>query len=146
MSNAKRLPTLVTYRSAEAFRDAGIRYAYMRAGVLASFMIAMLAGSVVLRLMLKSPEQSDSLAWLLSGIAVAAGVAMVLYGRAVEYPQCPRMTLEELEAMRSDMGMPAHVFQQTHDSVLHGSMEEIHAQSKALDLIQRLMRSPSRMD
>lgn len=145
MSYPNKLPTLVTYRSAEAFRDAGIRYAYLKAGMVTSFAIAVVLVSAVLWLVLKNPEQTDPLAWLLLCIAVAASAGMVLCARAVEFPHCPRMTLEELEIMRTEMGIPGQVFQQTHDSVLQGSMEEVHAGWKAQELIQRFKNS-SRFD
>ena len=76
---------------------------------------------------------------MLLGISIAAGAAMALCGRAMVFPQFPRMSLEELEIMRSEMGIPAHVFQQTHDGVLHGSMEDIEADGKARELIQRVI-------
>ncbi|ART61468.1 hypothetical protein CBP36_21100 (plasmid) [Acidovorax carolinensis] len=146
MNNAKNLPTLVTYRSAEAFRDAGIRYAYMRAGMVASLVIVVLAGSGVAWLILKSPEQIGPWVWLLLGIAFAAVGATAVFGRAVDFPHTPRMTLEELETMRVDMEIPPYVFQRTNDSVLHGSMEEVDAGWKARELVQKLRNSPAQFD
>ena len=40
MINSAESPILVTYRSAEALRDAGIKYAYLKAGVFAAFWVA----------------------------------------------------------------------------------------------------------
>lgn len=144
--NSNKLPTLVTYRSAEALRDSGIRYAYLKAGMLAALAIAVLLGASVLWLIVKSPEHTGPLRWLLLGLEFAACAAVAVCSRAIEYPQTPRMTLDELEAMRDKMGVPAHVFQQTHDSVLHGSMDEVHAGWKAQELFQRLKNSSGRID
>lgn len=141
MSSSNKLPTLVTYRSAEALRDSGIRYAYLKAGMLASFAIAVLLGACVLWLIATPTGNSVFLGWVLLGFAVASGAATAVFGRAMEFPQSPRMTQEELDSMRDEMGIPAHVFRQTHDSVLHGSMEEVHAGWKARELIERFKNS-----
>lgn len=146
MFNSIKLPTLVTYRSAEALRDSGIRYAYLKAGMLVSFAIAILLGACGLRLIFGSHEPVNSLVWPLLIFSIAAGAAAAACGRAMEYPHCPRLTLEELETMRNEMGIPPNVFQQTHDSVLHGSMDEVHAGWKTQELIQRFKNSSGRMD
>ncbi len=118
----------------------------MKAGMFASFAIAMLAAVVVVVLIQKSPQQIGPLVLVLFGVSVAAAVAMVLFGRAVNFPHCPRMTLEELETLRTEMGIPTHVFQQTHDSVLHGSADEIRAGWKAREFIRRIKNASGHID
>lgn len=140
VSNSNSLPTLVTYRSAEALRDSGIRFAYLRSGMLASCVIAVLLIGVALWLKVKSPE-TDTLIWLLVGLSVAAVAAMAGFGHAMEFPHSPRMTMEELETMRVEMGIPDHIYQQTNAAVLHGSMDEIRAGWKAEEVIQRIKKS-----
>lgn len=141
MSSTSKAPTLVTYRSAEALRDAGIRYAYMKAGMFASLVASALFGAGGLWILLRGLDGPHPLVWLLLVLAVASGLISVACGRAMEFPHFPRLTLDELEIMKSGMGLSAKNFQLTHDSVLHGSEDEVRSIWKANELLQRLMRS-----
>ena len=144
MINSAESPILVTYRSAEALRDAGIKYAYFKAGVFAAFLVEVFFLMCGLWLVSRSPEHPHPLAWLALLFAIASGLVMVACGRAIEFPHCPRLTLDELETMKNGMGLSATIFQRTHDSVLQGSMDEMRSIWKAQDLIQRLRRSSGR--
>lgn len=119
MSHKNKLPTLLTYRSAEAFRDAGIRYAYLKAGMLICATIGIFVSCFSMWLLVENPFQMGQLEWLfLCTILTAATVGMMLCIRNIEFPHFPSMTMEELEAMRTKMGISHQVFQQTHDSVI----------------------------
>lgn len=143
MKNATSLPILVTYRSAEALRDAGILYAYLKAGKLVSFATSAISSTIALWLLSINPEHhlAHPLVWLLLAIAITAGLAIVACDRVMEFPHSPRLTLDELESMKNEMGLSPQVFQRTHDSVLHASMDEIQAMKKTNHLIQRLIKS-----
>ncbi|WP_291519319.1 hypothetical protein [Acidovorax sp.] len=146
MSNSADSPILVTYRSAEELRDAGIKYAYLKAGVFAAFWLAVFFLMCCLWLLSRSPEHPHPLAWLAFVLGISSGLVMMACGRAIEFPHCPRLTLDELEIMKNGMGLSDITFQRTHDSVIHGSVDEVRAIWKAQDLIQRLRRSSGRTD
>ena len=84
------------------------------------------------------PDRTGTLGWMLLGLPAASIASLAVYLKTVKFPNYPRMTLDELDVMRKEMGLPAHVFQQTHDSVLHGSGAEIDAGTQADALIQKL--------
>jgi hypothetical protein len=96
-------PTLIIYRSAEALRDAGIRYAYMKAGMIASMGVFVLAGAGAIWLLLENTQQFVAWSWLLLVIELATAVAATLFGRAAKFPHCARMTLEELDTPQTGM-------------------------------------------
>lgn len=122
----ERPPTLVTYRSAEEMRDAGIRYAYRMAVVIGCGSIAALCALTGPLLMLSQLEHGW--ASILMAVAVlAAGAAFYGHETArAKYPRHPRLTLAELNAM-SGMRLPPEVMEQTIDSVLIGTPEEFGA-------------------
>lgn len=141
MKSEERLPTLITIRSAEAWRDAGIRFAYLKAGIIGALAL-LIPISIYLLWILQKPQEHDiGSVWLMLGLVLALMVSIALCARAMEFPHFPRMTLEELEIMRVEMGIPAHVFKQTHDSVLHGSSEEVRAGMQTNELIEKLKKS-----
>lgn len=141
MKIEERLPTLITIRSAEAWRDAGIRFAYLKAGIIGALAL-LIPISIFLLWILQKPQEHDiGSVWLMLGLVLALMVSIALCARSMEFPHFPRMTLEELEIMRVEMGIPAHVFKQTHDSVLHGSSEEVRAGMQTNELIEKLKKS-----
>ncbi len=134
----ERTPTLVTYRSAIELRDAGIEYAYRKLGMHVGLFVVLcvMAASVFY---LVTGKGLPPLVLLLIGLA-AMGVAAWCAEKAV-FPQEPRLTLDELETLRNDMGIPADVFKQTHDSVIHGSIEEHQAMEGANTVLNRIARA-----
>lgn len=112
------LPILVTLRSAEEMRDAGIRFAYLRAGMFVSLFIVLIMVACFVYLTEGSSRQIVPLAGLFMGLVFAAVVTIGMCTRAMEFPQYPRLEREELDAMQNQMGIPAHVFRQTHDNVV----------------------------
>ena len=133
----EQLPTLVTYRSAIALRDAGIQYAYRKAGMYAGSLVALCAMAVGAYFMVTGRELPLTL--LLLGF-LALGIAYRCAEKAV-FPQEPRLTLEELDTMRNDIGLRPDVFKQTHDSVLHGSDDEHQAIDKANAVLTQIARA-----
>ena len=136
----EQLPTLVTYRSAIDLRDAGIQYAYRKAGMYAGSFVMLCAMAVGAYFLVTGQEVPLTLLFL--GF-LALGIAYWCAEKAV-FPQEPRLTLEELESMRSDIGLRPDVFKQTHDCVLHGSENEHQAIDKANALLRKVARTARR--
>lgn len=136
----EKLPTLVTYRSAIDLRDAGIRYAYLKAGMYAGSFVMLCAMAVSAYFLMTGQVPPLTLPFL--GI-FAVGIAYWCAEKAI-FPHTPRLTLEELESMRSDIGLRPDVFKQTHDSVLHGSENEHQAIDKANALLRKVARTARR--
>lgn len=134
----KRLPTLVTYRSAEELRDAGMRFAYRKAGLYVGALVAILSVFAA-----TWSGVASELMFVLFGVGVVALAVASYCGRTLEFPHCPRLSLEELESMRDDMGLPPEVFRQTHDNVLHGSFEEHRAITKTNAVLAKIKQSES---
>lgn len=139
-----RLPTLVTYRSATELRDAGIRYAYRRAGMHIGIVVGLVAASVAQYLAMVAGAEIGILEWMLFIFGIASIFVAGYCGRTAEFPQCPRITLEELDAMRNEMGLLPEVFRQTHDSVLHGSFEEHRAIDDTAVILERVKQASSK--
>lgn len=138
----KRLPTLVTYRSAEALRDDGIGYGYRKAAMLFFLLIAVAAGGFAeVQTISSGTVESSTLALL--AIALAAAAIAFYCGKTAEYPHIPRLTIEELETMRGEMGLPPAVCQQTENSVLVGSAAEIQAMNLTDSLLERVRSAAS---
>lgn len=141
-----RLPTLVTYRSAVELRDAGIRYAYRKAGMHAGLLIGPIAASVALYLVWSENTASSVLLLPLLIVGVLSIAIAGVCGKAAEFPHAPRLTLEELDTMRNDMGLSPEIFRQTHDSVLQGSFAEhkaIEQTDAVLARVQQLVGKES---
>ena len=119
-----RLPTLVTYRSAVELRDAGIRYAYLKACMHAGLMIGMINACVVVYLIWSEHPASSVLLLPLLIVGVLSIAIAGVCGKAAEFPHAPRLRLEDLDTMRNDMGLSLEIFRQTHNSVLQGSFAE----------------------
>ena len=136
----KRLPTLVTYRSAEALRNDGIGYGYRKAAMHFSLLIAVAAGGFA-EVQTICPGTVGTITLLL--IAAAAAAIAFYCGKTSEFPHFPRLTLEELEAMREDMALPPAVCQQTENSVLIGSAAEIRAMNLTDSLLERVRSTAS---
>jgi hypothetical protein len=135
----KRLPTLVTFRSAEAFRDDGIHFAYRKAGLHVGLLLALCCMAAATRLALSGVD--NGLMWALFGLG-AASMCIALYSaRSMEFPRFPRLSLEELEAMRHDMGILPEVFKQTHDNVLHGTPDEFRAIETADAVLSKIQKN-----
>lgn len=135
-----RLPTLVTYRSAVELRDAGIRYAYLKACMHAGLMIGMINACVVVYLTWSEHPASSTLLLpllIVGSISVATAAAC---GKTAEFPHAPRLTLEELDNMRNDMGLSPQVFRQTSDSVLQGSFAEHKAIAQTDAVLARVQQ------
>lgn len=133
-----KFPTLVTFRSAIQLRDAGIRYAYLKVGLFIGMTIALLAGCVALFALARA--EYAGFVWI--ALVTAFGGVAVAYScaRKAEFPHLPRLTLDELEAMQQDMGLPSAVIRQTQDCVLHGSKEEHLAAEEAQALLRKAGR------
>lgn len=141
-----RLPTLVTYRSAVELRDAGIRYAYLKACMHAGLMIGMINVCVVVYLTWSEHPASSVLLLPLLIVGVLSIAIAGVCGKAAEFPHAPRLTLEELDTMRNDMGLSPEIFRQTHDSVLQGSFAEhkaIEQTDAVLARVQQLVGKES---
>lgn len=144
MKAAEHRPTLVTLESAEAFRDAGIRYAQMRTGLWLGGAAACALGAYAAA----NLEADWSLwTWLALLSAWAAALAVGFYcGNRSEFPHTPRVSLDDLQTMRDDMGLPAAVFAQTHDAVIHGTVDDWRAMRGAKALIERSKIGADRAD
>lgn len=118
-NQSARFPTLVTYRSAEALRNDGIRYAYLKFTQFIGFTLALA--------MLCLGIAIDSI-WPLGISIVAMGVALFC-GNKAEYPSFVRLSVAEMDLMAQEMGLPPAVIKQTQNSVLLGLPEEISAMS-----------------
>ncbi len=140
-TDSGKLPTLVTLRAARALRDEGIRYAYQRAGLYAGLILGpcISAGATYC---VGDPTHPTALIFSVAGLLLMALGAFV--GTRATYPQTPRLTLEEIERMRDDMGLPPSVFRQTHDNVLHGSPAEHQAAATTDELLSRLQKRAER--
>lgn len=138
----KRLPTLVTYRSAEALRDDGIGYGYRKAAMHFSLLVAVAAGGFA-QVQTMSSGTVGNITLVLLLIAAAAATIAFYCGKTAEYPHFPRLTLEELEAMREEMALPPAVCQQTENSVLIGSAAEIRAMNLTDSLLERVRSAAS---
>lgn len=118
----KRMPTLVTYRSAEEMKRAGIRYGAIKAVQTFAILLAFMAVSCGLVL------QSELPGWAALGALWGIGVAIVCYKLSGDMvcngDLSPRLSFEELDAMKSHMGIPSSVFEQTNSAVLHGTKED----------------------
>ena len=132
----KRLPTLIPYRSAEAMRDDAIRFAYRKMGLRLGVPVAILCLLAAMRLLTTGSDELLVYA-LLGGGAFA--LAVVGYcGKTMEFPHCPRLSLEELELMRNEMGLRPDIYRQTHDSVLHGTFDEHRAIEQTNDVLAKI--------
>lgn len=104
----KKPPVIVTYRSAVALRDAGIRYGILRAGQYASFVFW--AGFFLVAV--------GGLLGLLPRVTVAIGILGIvltvagayLCATKIEFPHAPRIFTAELEAL-AKAGVPKHLLQ-----------------------------------
>lgn len=135
----KRLPTLVTYRSAEDLRNAGIRFAYRKAGLYVGTLVVLLCMVAGIRLILSGVDNGLMLALFAIG---GVSLCVALYSaKTMEFPHSPRLSLVELEAMRDDMGLLPAVFKQTRDSVLHGTLEEHRAIETADVVLSNIQKS-----
>ena len=136
-----KLPTLITHRSAEELRDAGIAYAYKKAGLHVGLVVvfAVIGANVFLYL----SGKETPLALLLIGVVAMA--AAFWCGHTAVYPHTPRLTLEELDTMKNDIGLRPDVFKQTYDSVLHGSAEEHQAIEKAHVVLEQISRAANKV-
>ena len=136
-----RLPTLVTYRSAAELRDAGIRYAHLRACMHVGLWIGMSAASTALYIVWSENPANNV---LLLPLLICGVISMSIAGvcaKTADFPHTPRLTLEELDAMRNDMGLSPEIFRQTHDSVLQGSFAEHKAIEQTDAVLARVQRS-----
>lgn len=126
----KRLPTLITLRSAEVLREEAMQFAYRKVGMHVGVLLAAVCMSISLHLALAG----DSVGGVSIGLALVSplllGVAWYC-GRTLSFPHCPRLTFAELDAMRNDMGLPAEVLEQTYDSVVVGSDEDWQSVKRA---------------
>lgn len=127
---------LVTLRSAYALRDDGARFAYWKSGMFGAMLLGInfLACSVGLRWM--RPD-AVVLPMVLLALAAALFVAVGWCAKRLRYPHCVRLTREELDAMRDDMGIPDDVFRLTQDSVIHGSKEDFQADEIVAAAVQK---------
>lgn len=133
----KRLPTLVTFRSAQDLRDAGIHFAYRKAGLNVGLLVAILSMAAVLHIRLYGAD--DTFMWALFGVSAISVCIAIYSSKTMEFPQFPRLSIEELETMRYDMGLRPDVFSQTYGAVLHGTPEEhraIYAADAVISKIQ----------
>ena len=119
----KKLPTLVTYRSAIELRDNAIRYAYHKSMMV--FGCFLVANGVVLgsNLLLTSSDTFSS--YMLFAVAVPGLILAVWFHKLSErFVRYPRLSFDELDDMQARMGLSAEIFQQTHDAVIHGTAED----------------------
>lgn len=132
-----RFPTLVTYRSALAMRDEAIGFAYRKVGHRVGCFVGLLCMLAAVYLLVSGA----GLLWvglLLMGGACALGVAFYC-ARTLDFPHFARLSLEELELMRDEMGLRPDVYLQTHGSVLHGSLDEHRAIKLADGVLAKVM-------
>ncbi len=132
----KRLPTLITYRSAEAMRDDAIRFANRKMGLHIGLLVGLLCMLGAMRLVTTGAD--EVLSYALLGIGASALAAAYYCGKTMDFPHCPRLSLEELETMRNEMGLRSEVYQQTHDSVLHGTFDEHRAIKQTDDVLAKI--------
>lgn len=140
----KRLPTLITYRSAMVMREEAIQFAYRKMGQYVSMLVGSMSMAAGAWLILTGA--SNALLWSLLVVSLASSIAATYCGRTMSFPHCPRLSFEELDAMRDDMGLPAEVIHQTRDSVVLGSEEDWKAARQAeavVAKIQRIAKSPN---
>lgn len=132
----KRLPTLITYRSAEVMRDDAIRFAYRKMGLHIGLLIGLLCLFAAMRLVTTGSD--ELLMYALLGVGAAALAAACYCGKTMDFPHCPRLSLEELELMRNEMGLRTDVYQQTHDTVLHGTFDEHRAMKQTDEVLAKI--------
>lgn len=135
----ERLPTLITYRSAEVMRQESIQWAYRRAGLYVGMLIFALSMAAAARTVFIGADDFMSAVLFLVGLASLAAAAYC--GTTMDYPHFPRLSLDELAAMRDDMGLPAVVFQQTHDAVIHGTAEDRFASRRVDEIIAKIQQT-----
>ena len=134
---SKKLPILVTLRSAAALRDDAILYAYCRAGFHVCLLLAVVSG-VVGQCLLVYTDAAGWVSGLFAVCMVVFGFVAYFCGEKMEYPHFPRLTLDELEAMRDDMGLSPENYMQTHNNVLHASRQEMQAMETADSLLNAI--------
>lgn len=134
----KNHPTLISMRSAVEWRDAGMRYAYLKAGGIAAVATTLILCFGLGLLVIEKSTSNILLTLSLNVLAFVSLGAALLCARKMSFPHFPRMTLEELECMRNEMGIPASVYQRTHDRVLHGSFDEHNAIEITGNLLKNL--------
>lgn len=134
-----RLPTLVTYRSAQALRDDGIRYGYLKAGMYAGYALGLISGGVALYLILTGSSSGWPTELMIFNIG--ANIGGLVCSRFASFPHTPRLTLEELNVMANDMGLPQAIFRQTDEAVLHGSFDEFRAIEQTNVILARAQAS-----
>lgn len=127
---------LVSLDAANWFRDEGMRFAYWKSAVIGLMLMANLFFALAAGLYLYAPGWEIALLVCLL-MAFVSLVAMAWCNKSAEFPQCVRMTREELDTMRDDMGIPADVFQRTHDNVIHGSRMDFRADEQVEKVVRR---------
>lgn len=112
--------TVITLRSAKAFRDAGIRYGLYR---------TMFVGSAILMVFGAIPfgigvfTGTDSLIKLSVALEGIPLVVMILSNGMMEYPHSPEITKEDIDEMH-DLGIPEPVIHSTLDASLPVIMDK----------------------
>lgn len=119
----RKRPVLVTYRSALELRDAGMAYAYHRAGVVAGPLVAITSVAVAFGLDREMIGVRD-LVPVLYLLGVLALALAFWCAKKRSFPQFARLTFDELDAMESDMGLNQTAFEETCESILVGSYED----------------------
>lgn len=133
-----RLPTLITYRSAAVMREEAIQFAYRKLGLYLGLPGASLGTAAGAWLTLAG---TDSVLAMALFVVSLVSFALAMYcARTMRYPHNPRLSFEELNMMRDDMGLPAEVFQQTRDSVVLGSDEDWKSVKQAEAAVERIRR------
>lgn len=120
--------TVITLRSAKAFRDAGIRYGLYRTMFVGSA-ILMVFGVIPFGLgVFTSTDWLIRLSVALEGIPA---VVMILSTGMMEYPHSPEITEDDIDGMH-DLGIPEPVIHSALDASLPVIMEkEMEASSDA---------------
>lgn len=100
-------------------------------------LVAILSMAAVLHIRLYGAD--DTFMWALFGVSAISVCIAIYSSKTMEFPQFPRLSIEELETMRYDMGLRPDVFSQTYGAVLHGTPEEhraIYAADAVISKIQ----------
>lgn len=112
-------------------RDDAIRFAYRKMGYNIGLLVALLCMLAAVRLVTTGADE-------LLAVGAFALVAAYFCGKTMDFPHCPRLSLEELELMCNEMGLRPDVYRQTHDLVLTGTFDEHRAMKQTDDVLAKI--------
>ena len=130
----KKLPILVTLEAAEAYKEAAIAYAAKRTAAYFCLFVLCLFIPFTFILLLDESSHFGYYFPALLLCPILGGASYYLLNNS-DYPHCPRISSDELEFIREEMGLPLSVIQEMEDSVIHSTKSE----NEARELVKKML-------